>query len=194
MDNYRKFLEDKGYDVSEHWPEFKQRVIYRKYLKNEMIVKSGKSDTNIYILENGCVRYYSENDGKEYTHDILKAPSPFRSTFGIDPNEVSSVNIQALTDAEIYILKSNDMEYMNRTYPGFREMRERSTGEIMKRKVILGTKINMMSPEERYADFLKNNTELLKIIPHYILASYLGITPESLSRIRKRIFSRPDKL
>jgi CRP-like cAMP-binding protein len=45
-----------------------------------------------------------------------------------------------------------------------------------------------MTPEERYIDFLENDPELVNLIPQYIIASYLGIAPESLSRIRKRIY------
>lgn len=187
MDNYRKFLEDLGYNVSAQWPEFSKRVTHRKFAKNEMVVTSGESDTNIYILEKGCVRYFFENDGKEYTHDILKGPSAFASMFGIDPNEVSNVNIQALTNSDIYVLKSNDLEYMNSTYSGFREIGERSLSKIMRDRAILGRKIAMMTPEERYTDFLENKPELVNLVPQYIIASYLGITPESLSRIRKRI-------
>ena len=190
MDNYRKFLEDKGYNVSEQWPEFKKRVIYRRFVRNEMIVTSGKRDANIYILENGCIRYFSMNDGKEYTDKILKAPTAFGSSFGITPNEVSIGNIQALTDSDIYILKSSDFEYMNKTYPGFREIGERSFGEIMKARVIHGRKMIVMTPEERYPDFLENEAELINLVPQYIIASYLGIAPESLSRIRKRIFKK----
>ena len=190
MDNYRKFLEDEGYDVSEQWPEFKERVTYRKFSRNEIIVTQGKPDTNIYFLETGCIRYFVLEDGKEYTDKILKGPTAFACTFGSTPDEVSNVNIQALTDSDIYILKSNDLEYMNKTYPGFREIGERSITEIMKARVIHGRKIVMMTPEERYADFFKNEPELVNLIPQYIIASYLGITPESLSRIRKRMYKK----
>jgi len=188
MDNYKKFLEDKGYDVSKQWSEFEERVIYRKFIQNEIIVSSGETNTNIYILETGCVRYFTINDGKEFTHDIIEAPSSFASMYGIDPNEVSNVNIQALTDSDIYILQSEDIEYLNNKYPSFREIGARSFSEVAKNRIIQAGKIKMMSPKERYLDFLESRPELANLIPQYIIASYLGITPESLSRIRKRMY------
>lgn len=188
MDNYRRFLEEKGYNVSKQWEEFCQCVEYRKYMPNEIIVSSGEKDTNIYILENGCVRYFTINDGKEFTHDILMAPSAFASMFGIDFNEISTVNIQALTDSDVYILKSDDAEYLNTKYPGFKKIGERSFSEIGKNRILQSGKIRMMSPKERYLDFLENRPGLANLIPQYIIASYLGIAPESLSRIRKRIY------
>jgi len=193
MDNYRKFLEDKGYDVSKQWQEFEKRVIYRKFTKNEIIVAPGNSEANIYILETGCIRYFLMDDGKEYTHEILKAPTAFGSKFGISPNEVSNVYIQALTDSDIYILHSKDHEYLSKTYSGFREIGERSFSELMIQRVIHGRKVVMMSPEERYTDFIENKPELVKLIPQYIIASYLGIAPESLSRIRKRMYKNNNR-
>ncbi|MEZ5103480.1 MAG: Crp/Fnr family transcriptional regulator [Draconibacterium sp.] len=193
MNNYRKFLENKGYDVSEQWSEFEQRVTYHKFAKNEIIVAPGNLEANIYILETGCIRYFLIEDGKEYTHDILKAPSAFGSKFGISPNEVSNVYIQALTNSDIYILHSKDHEYLSENYQGFREIGERSFAETMKARVIHGRKIVMMTPEERYTDFLENNPELVNLVPQYIIASYLGIVPESLSRVRKRIYKKDSR-
>ena len=188
MDRYKEFLEEKGYDVSRQWAEFCQRVEYRKFLSNDIIIPKGEKNTNVYILETGCVRYFTFNDGKEFTHDILEAPSAFASMYGIDANEIATVNIQALTDADVYILKPDDAEYLNTKYPDFRKIGDRSFSEVARNRIIQGGKIKMMSPTERYLDFLETRPELANLIPQYIIASYLGITPESLSRIRKKIY------
>lgn len=190
MDRYREFLEENGYDVSKQWAEFCQRVEYRKFLSNDIIIPKGEKNTNVYILETGCVRYFTFNDGKEFTHDILEAPSAFASMYGIDANEIATVNIQALTDADVYILKPDDAEYLNTKYPDFRKIGDRSFSEVARNRIIQGGKIKMMSPTERYLDFLENRPGLANLIPQYIIASYLGITPESLSRIRKRIYKK----
>ena len=190
MNRYRRFLEDKGYDVSKQWAEFSERVTYRKFIQNEIIVSPGEKNANIYILETGCIRYFTVNDGKEFTHDILEAPSAFASMFGIDANEISTVNIQALTDSDVYILKPDDAEYLNTKYPGFRQIGDRSFTEFGKNRILQSGKIKMMSPKERYLDFLENRPGLANLIPQYIIASYLGITPESLSRIRKRLYKK----
>nr|WP_320023656.1 Crp/Fnr family transcriptional regulator [uncultured Draconibacterium sp.] len=188
MDRYREFLEEKGYDVSKQWAEFCQRLEHLRFLPNEVIVSKGEKNTNIYFLETGCVRYFTINDGKEFTHDILEAPSAFASMFGIDANEIATVNIQSLTDSDVYILKPDDAKYLNTKYPGFRKIGERSFTEFGKNRILQSGKIKMMSPKERYLDFLENRPGLANLIPQYIIASYLGITPESLSRIRKRIY------
>lgn len=190
MDNYRRFLEDKGYDLARQWNEFERRTHYRKFNRNEIIVAAGALDSNIYFLEKGCVHYFTLEDGREYTHDIIAAPSAFGATFGLYPNEVSGANIQALTNSDIYILNSSDREFMNNKYPVFKEIGERTFAEAMKKRVVHGRKIAVMTAEERYIDFMENHAEFVNILPQYILASYLGITPESLSRIKKRIYKK----
>jgi len=188
MDNYRKYIEDKGFNVTPQWEEFEQRVIYHKFNKNEIIVKAGSPDSSIYILENGCVRYFViTKNGKEFTQDIVEAPSALGTMFEVKPNEVSDINIQALTNSDVYVLKFHDFDYMNSIYPEFKKIGELAYTEIMKRRVIHGRNIATMTPEERYIDFLKNKSDNLDLVPQYIIASYLSIAPESLSRLRKRI-------
>lgn len=190
MDNYRKFLIEKGYDLSLQWDDFERRTIYRKFNKNEIIVSAGTFDSNIYFLENGCVHYFTLENGKECTHDIIIAPSAFGATFGVSPNEISGTYIKALSDSDIYILNSTDREFMNTKYPEFRKIGERTFAEIMRKRIVHARKVTVMSPEERYIDFMENQSKLVRNIPQYVLASYLGITPESLSRIRKRIYNK----
>ncbi len=192
MDNYRKFLENKGFDVSLQWPELTKRVEYKFCKKGELIVTKGDIDTNIYFLENGFIRYFFYKDDLEYTHNIQQGPSAFGVAFNLSPkaNGKSEVNIEAVTDSDLFVLCLQDHQYMSETYPGYREIAEWSLEEVMKQRTELSRKITSMSPEERYLDFIENNSNLIKIVPQQIIASYLGIRPESLSRIRKRIYSK----
>lgn len=190
MDNYRRFLEDKGFDVSLQWPELTKRVEYKFYKKGELIVAEGDINSNIYFLESGFVRYFFYKDFVEYTHNIQQGPTAFGVAFNLSPKGNSEVNIEAITDSDIYVLSQQDHQYLSDTYPGYREIGAWSLEEVMKQRVAVGRKITSMSPEERYLDFIKNHNDLVKIVPQHIIASYLGIRPESLSRIRKRIYSK----
>ena len=190
MDNYRQFLEDKGFDVSLQWPELTKRVEYKFYKKGELIVAEGDIDSNIYFLESGFVRYFFYKDLVEYTHNIQQGPIAFGVAFNLSPKGNSEVNIEAITDSDIYVLSQQNHQYLSDTYPGYREIGAWSLEEVMKQRVAVGRKITSMSPEERYLDFIKNHNDLVKIVPQHIIASYLGIRPESLSRIRKRIYSK----
>lgn len=190
MDNYRRFLEDKGFDVSLQWPELTKRAEYKFYKKGELIVAESDIDSNIYFLESGFVRYFFYKDLVEYTHNIQQGPTAFGVAFNLNPKGNSEVNIEAITDSDIYVLSQQDHQYLSKTYPGYREIGEWSLEEVMKQRVAIGRKITSMSPEERYLDFIENNRDLVKIVPQHIIASYLGIRPESLSRIRKRIYSK----
>ena len=147
--------------------------------------------SNIYFLDSGCIRYFFYRNDIEYTHNVQMGPTAFGVTFGLTQKEVKSeVNIEALIDTHIYVLSQQDHQYLNKTYPSYKEIGDWSIEEVIKQRVEQGRKIASMSPEERYLDFVDNNIELIKILPQQIIASYLGIRPESLSRIRKRIHSK----
>ena len=191
MDNYRKFLENNGFDVLPQWEELVKRVNRKLYMKGEMIVAEGEVDANVYFIESGCVRYFFyKGDAVEYTSSIQQGPSAFAGTLNLNLEGKSAINIEAIVDSDIYVLSQQDHQYLNETYPVYREIGEWSLEEIMKERTTLSRKIISMSPEERYLDFIENHGDLLKIVPQQIIASLLGIRPESLSRIRKRIFSR----
>lgn len=191
MKNYKKFLEDKGFDALPQWEELIKRVKYRLFKKGELIIKEGDDNANLYFLEKGCVRYFFHKVGtEEFTSSIQQGPSAFSGVLNLNQQGKCGINIEAIIDSDIYILSQQDHQYLSETYPAYREIGEWSLGEIMKERTTLSRKIISMSPEERYLDFIENHGDLLKIVPQQIIASLLGIRPESLSRIRKRIFSR----
>lgn len=194
MDNYRRYLESQGYDVSLQWPELESRVKRNVFKKGSLIVDDTTPNFDIFFLDSGCVRFFTTTDDGEFTNDFIEAPNAFGTNIGVYPQRINLVNVQAITEVEIYVLKPEDLELMNNKYPGFKEIGEQTVGQLLKKRNEYAKMLAQTTPEERYIHFMKTQTSLLQIVPQHMIASYLGIKPESLSRIRKRIFSRPDKL
>ena len=194
MNNYRRFLESQGYNVSPQWPVLENRVECRIFEKGSLIVDDTKPSFCIYLLDIGCVRFFTEIDDVEFTNEFIEAPNAFGTHLGFDPQEYNLVNIQALTDVEIYVLEPEGLEIMINKYPGFKEIGDQTVGQLLKKRNAYAKMLAHNTPEERYKHFMNTQASLLQIVPQHMIASYLGITPESLSRIRKRMFSRPDKL
>ena len=193
MNNYRRFLESQGYDVSPQWPELLKRVEQRIIKKGGLIVDDSKPTFNIYFLDKGCVRFFVVKNDIEQTHDFIEAPNAFGTNVGINPNEFNLVNVQALTDVEVYAMEPDNIEYMNNKYPGFKEIGEHTIGQFLARRNQYARMLAQSSAEERYNHFMEIQASLLKIVPQHMIASYLGMTPESLSRIRKRMFRKQVK-
>jgi CRP-like cAMP-binding protein len=102
--------------------------------------------------------------------------------------EKSKINIKALADSTITILSKKNINKLYKQDPKFKEIEikliEISLLKVSAKHVSFITE----TPETRYLNLIKNKPELIKSVPLYIIASYLKVTPETLSRIRKRLF------
>ncbi|RLD76147.1 MAG: Crp/Fnr family transcriptional regulator, partial [Bacteroidetes bacterium] len=103
-------------------------------------------------------------------------------------NQKPSINyLSCLEDAVIVIINSEKEEAFYKRFPRFEEISRIETTKMMGENQELLSIFITSSPEERYKYILENKPNLLQIAPQHQIASYIGVTPESLSRIRKRI-------
>lgn len=152
------------------------------------LVRSGQTAGQIYFVNQGCLRfYYPLPDGQEVTGFIFEenhfagilesffAQTPSRQVLeSLEPCQLLAISFQNLN--ELYEL-APPMQVLVR--------------KVLEQRMIYAQQVVasliMQSPEERYQQLLQNRPGLLHRVPQKILATYLGITPVSLSRIRKRI-------
>jgi CRP-like cAMP-binding protein len=157
-------------------------------LKNQFHLTAGKISDEYLFLEKGCMRAFAhDTEGNEVTTNfclpgqvILEVSSFFNRTR-------SKENIQALTDCEGWYITYEQLNNLFHALPEFREF-----GRSVLVKGFAELKIRMLSmitetAEERYAQLLKTNPEIFQHAPLKNIASYLGITDTSLSRIRKEL-------
>ncbi|MDR1723079.1 MAG: Crp/Fnr family transcriptional regulator [Tannerella sp.] len=161
---------------------------HHNFEKNQFIVSPGNISGYAYFVNKGVLRMYSiDTGGKE--HIIQFAPewwilSDRRSTY---LNEPSMFYIQAVEDSEVVFIKKGFMEEIIKTYP----TSAAKTTMILNRHIMLMQhRVNLLlsaTAEERYLDFLTTYPGFINRVPLYMIASYLGITPESLSRVRSEL-------
>lgn len=160
----------------------------RKIPKNTFLLQSGDVCKNIFFVEKGLLRMYSiDKNGKE--HIIQFAPESWlisdRSSLYF--NENSIYYIEAVEESEVIYL---NLDFFNKLVEQFPDSIERSDILIQKHVKSLQDRINSLlgeTAEERYLKFVKMFPDLLLRVPQWMVASYLGITPESLSRVRKEL-------
>jgi CRP-like cAMP-binding protein len=171
----------------------KVKLIIAKYEelkleKSTLLLKENKICKEAYFLENGCIRsFIYNNDGQEVTTNIYTAPCYVFDFLSFFKQQPSKENFQTLTDCALWTMNYEDLQICFHTIPEFREfgrmmlvtnyskLHERMIGMIKD------------TAEERYKKLLAEDANIFQQVPLKIIASYLGVTDTSLSRIRKEI-------
>ncbi|MBW8522667.1 Crp/Fnr family transcriptional regulator [Chryseobacterium chendengshani] len=160
----------------------------KKVSKGELLLQHGEVCRNTFFVEKGLLRMFSiDKNGKE--HIIQFAPENWligdRSSLYF--NEKSNYYIEAVEDSEVSVLQR---DFFNKLLGEFPNSIEKNDLVLQKHVKSLQDRINSLlgeTAEERYLKFIKMYPDLLLRVPQWMVASYLGITPESLSRVRKEL-------
>jgi len=174
--------------LSSNDEEIVRRLFHKKiFKKGDHLLQAGSICRYIIFIETGLVRYYINSDGEEHTNYFNKEGEFVCDYMSFLPQVPSYVNIQALEDTTIFVISFNDIQQF---------YKEVEHGERFGRLGIEQVFVNVINqikslytdpPEVRYGQFLSNFPDIGQRIPQYYIASYVGIKPQSLSRIRKRI-------
>ncbi|MCW3167274.1 Crp/Fnr family transcriptional regulator [Chryseobacterium sp. 09-1422] len=160
----------------------------KKVSKGELLLQYGEVCRNTFFVERGLLRMFSiDKNGKE--HIIQFAPENWligdRSSLYF--SEKSNYYIEAVEDSEVSVLQR---DFFNKLLEEFPNSIEKNDLILQKHVKSLQDRINSLlgeTAEERYLKFIKMYPDLLLRVPQWMVASYLGITPESLSRVRKEL-------
>lgn len=188
---FRKQLEKFVVFTDEEWSVFVSHLKLQTVKKKDHVIETGQICKEIGFIVSGSVRFYHVKDGQEITnyfcldHEFV---SSYRSFIQQLPGYT---NIQALEDTLLITFTNQDLQQLLAN-PLTAYKMERF-GRLIAEYLICCYEDRVISfitqtPEERYIKLLESNSRLLQRIPQHYLATYLGITPVSLSRIRKRMF------
>ena len=155
-------------------------------LKGEFFLKAGEVSKYVGFLNKGLVRYFVYKDGEESTFEFTREGEFIGDYQSFRNASVSVQNIQAIEDCELLIIDyPNIQNIYNTTKNGNLIGRQIITHrfEIMVNQIL---EVYMQNHQDRYRSFIEKYYGLTQRIPQYLIASYVGVRPESLSRIRKR--------
>ena len=159
----------------------------KKFKKKEFLLQQGQICQEISFINSGSMRLFYEVEGVENTVQFFFADRWYTDYDSFLTGNPTIENLQALENCEIIQFKKSDLYKIYESYPVFERV-----GRILAENAFLSlSKLNKMltneEPQQRYLSLLSQRPEVVKNIPQHYIASYLGIKPESLSRIRKRI-------
>lgn len=155
--------------------------------KGTYLLKTGQKSVHTYFILEGCIREYVTIEGEEKTTNFFTEDQWAISLSNDSPTDRSAHNWVCVEDTTLVVGDEQQAQELFKQHPRF----ERISRSIMEaafaeQKKVL-TSYLTDSPEQRYLKLLESRPELFQRIPQYQLASYIGVKPESLSRIRKRI-------
>lgn len=155
--------------------------------KNEYFLQSTEVNTKLGFLCKGLVRYFVFRNEEEATLEFTKE-GEFVADYGSFISKQPSIqNIQALEDCEFLVI---DYDELQKLYQVSKNANLLGRIIIEHRFIIMVNQlltVHQYNPEDRYRYFLEKYKDLVQRIPQYLIASYVGVKPQSLSRIRKRI-------
>jgi CRP-like cAMP-binding protein len=170
-------------EVAEH---IESLTIRKELPRKTLLLKSGSTCDYLYYIGKGLARNFYKAKDKEYTTDIAIDGKLITSFASFTSRKPSNENIELLEDSVLYGISYSDLQLLYRTYP-IMERIGRIIAEHHYNSLAAHTYLlKFSSSAERYEHLFTSRLELVKRAPIGIIASYLGMTIETLSRIRSR--------
>ncbi|MCZ4242982.1 Crp/Fnr family transcriptional regulator [Pedobacter punctiformis] len=190
IDQFKNYLQEKIDLTDEQFNSISSPLRVKKFEKNEIIQYKGDIFKYGFFVGKGLLRAYSiDSKGKE--HILQFAPEKWLiSDRNNMVNEPSIFFIDAIENTEAILLPNDFLAEAARKVPCLLALNVTMLNNSIR---FMQKRINMLlsaTAEERYLDFIKLYPNLTLRVPQWMIASYLGITPESLSRVRKELANK----
>jgi CRP-like cAMP-binding protein len=166
----------------------KNFLIPKKLRKRQYLLQEGDICRTSAFVEKGALRAYSvgENGGESIIQFALEGWT-ISDLYSFLTEEPARYNIDALEDAELVLVSKSAHEELLKTMPKYETYtRLQITGAYLAMQKRL-TSIMSLSLEERYNNLIAMYPDIVQRVPQHMIASYMGLTPETLSRVRKKI-------
>ncbi len=168
------------------WEKYQHLFKEIKVSANTILLHEGEISGNLYIIQNGCLRMWFNKDGKDITFQFFFEKQGVSSIESFLNKEPSSFTLETIEPSVLLVLSKTNFDILIKEIPrfkdGFFNFVTQRLGHY--RKLFLSRIKD--SPQERYLDLVKNNPHIFERVPQHYIASYLGITSVSLSRIKNK--------
>ncbi len=166
---------------------FTAKLQVKQFSKKHLILREGEICKHAYFVNKGCLRYFYNVNGQENTGQFFFENNWYADYESFLLGIPSKQNIETLEKSEIVCLSKSELQKLFVDIPKFERF-----GRIMAENAFLGLRnrnemLTNQTAEERYLNLMRERPKVFERVPQHYIASYLGIKPPSLSRIRKRL-------
>lgn len=193
MHPFKKYITKYNLIGEEEWKQIENCLTRKEYKKGEIILEGGKICRKLYFLEEGFLRFFILKDGENISKFFTESPYCFTSQRSFTNEIPTEDNIEALRDSIVWEMTKADAFDLLRFF-NWSEFIRKLIQEVQffTEQILEETQNN--TAEERYFKMVEENDSILINAPLKDIASYLGIAPQSLSRIRKKYWKNNRKL
>jgi CRP-like cAMP-binding protein len=165
---------------------FRSTLRERTLTKGQHLFREGDTGEALYFIRTGLLRYYYLAEGVEHTGQFFDEGKFVGDVFALTTGAPGLQNIDALEPTAVIVIPLTALTASYEADHAFERFGRRLMEEAMAGSQRRTATLLKLSPEDRYTRFVTTRPEIARRVPQYIVASYLGITPEALSRIRRR--------
>ena len=186
-DRLKAGLNDAYGEILSDWPTFAKRFYYRKLDALDHWIQAGDVTHEFCFVLTGLVRvYYIDQNGNEGNQHFYQAGEVIAPVSAIVADEPCQYFIQALEPSDVMLADYNELHKLGLANPEWLQLEIKIAQHVLLKSARREARLLLGNAEHRYKWFCKEYPELLERLPQYHIASFLGITPVSLSRLRKK--------
>lgn len=162
-------------------------MVVKQFKKDSFLLKEGQLNKDTFFILDGLVREYKVIDGEEITTHFFSEEQWIISLTSFTEETPSTHNLICMEDTTVVIGNETKAQELFKQYPRFETVSRMVMETVFSEQQKTMSAYLTDSPEQRYLRLFETQPDLIQRVPQYQLASYIGVKPESLSRIRKRI-------
>lgn len=151
-----------------------------------ILLEEGKIADRLYLIRKGCLRLFFYNEGKDITFQFFFEGDFVASFDSLYRRKPSLFSLESIEPTEVSTIKRDDFYHLIEQTPSLKQIYEEKLIDRFHVYQQLFLSRIKNTPQQRYEELLKEYPDIIQRVPQHYMASYLGITPVSLSRIRKR--------
>lgn len=187
MNELKEYLNRIVHFTEEEMELFVSFFSKKSLLKNEYFAREGEFSSKLAFLSTGIVRaFYRSNEGNEYNKSFFSNKGLIGAYSSLITNQINQINLQCLTDCSFLVADYSEIKKLYETNPKVERLARILAEQFFVSKEKREIELVMLDASERYRIFQIEHPTLENQIPQYHIASYLGITPTQLSRIRAK--------
>ncbi|HEX8549425.1 MAG TPA: Crp/Fnr family transcriptional regulator [Cytophagaceae bacterium] len=187
MEKIRKHFESHTKLSDKDWQIFSSKLNRHKFPKNHLLLKAGQTERYLSFVETGIVRYFIPKADTDLTFGFVFADNFVSAYDSFLTQQPCAYHLQAMTELTLWRLAYDDLQDIYRETEIGNTIGRLASEDLFLKKSRRELSLLHETAEERYLKLFDEQPHLIQQIPLKYLASYIGITPQALSRIRRRI-------
>lgn len=187
MDEIRKYFEKFITISDQDWAVFSSKLVRREFPKRTVLLKVNQKENYLSYVEKGIIRFCIPKDLEDLTFGFAFAGNFVSAYDFFLTRKPSTYQLETITETILWSLTYEDLQHIYAETEIGNKMGRLAVEELFLKKSMRELTLLTDSAEQRYLNLFVEQPQLLQLIPLKYIASYIGITPQALSRIRKRI-------